>query len=63
MGLRKDAKKIVEAAINAALPHTAVQKALKDIRFSEGKLVLISIGKAGWSMAKAASGLLHVIMH
>lgn len=58
MGLRNDAKKIVDAAINAALPNTAVEKALNDINFSEGKLVLIATGKAAWSMAKTASDLL-----
>lgn len=58
MGLRNDAKKIVDAAINAALPNTAVEKALNDIKFSEGKLVLIATGKAAWSMAKTASDLL-----
>ena len=58
MELRNDAKKIVNAAIDAALPHTAVQKALKEISFSEGRLILVAIGKAGWSMAKAATDLL-----
>ena len=60
MGLRNDAKKIVDAAINAALPNTAVEKALKDIDLNnkKGRLILISIGKAAWSMAKTASDLL-----
>ncbi len=58
MKLRNDAQKIIDAAINAALPHTAVQKALADIDFSGGKLILISMGKAAWSMAKAASDIL-----
>lgn len=58
MGLREDAQKIIDSAINAALPHTAVKKAIEGIDFSGGKLVLVSIGKAGWSMAKAASDLL-----
>jgi len=58
LGLREDAQKIIDSAINAALPHTAVKKAIEGIDFSGGKLVLVSIGKAGWSMAKAASDLL-----
>lgn len=58
MELRNDAKKIVGAAINAALPDTAVKKALKDAEFSEGKLILIAIGKAAWAMAKSATDLL-----
>jgi len=58
MSLRDDSNKIIESAINAALPDTAVKKALQDEDFSGGKLVLISIGKAAWSMAKAACDLL-----
>lgn len=58
MKLRNDAQVIVEAAIDAALPHTAVQKALLGVDFSGGRLILIAIGKAAWSMAKAASDLL-----
>lgn len=58
MKLRDDAQKIIDAAINSALPHTAVQKALEGTDFSGGKLILVSVGKAAWSMAKAASDLL-----
>ncbi len=64
MNLREDAGKIIKSAIKSALPNTAVQKALKDEDFlnslnsSNGKLVLIAIGKAAWSMAKAASDIL-----
>jgi glycerate 2-kinase len=58
MSLRSDANKIIEAAITAALPDTAVKKALKDLDFSGGKLLLVAIGKAAWSMAKAASDIL-----
>jgi hydroxypyruvate reductase len=58
MSLRDDSNKIIESAINAALPDTAVKKALQDEDFSGGKLVLVSIGKAAWSMAKAACDLL-----
>ncbi|HHW22567.1 MAG TPA: glycerate kinase [Clostridiaceae bacterium] len=58
MSLRTDANKIIESAINAALPDTAVKKALQDEDFSGGRLVLVSIGKAAWSMAKAAYDLL-----
>ena len=53
--LRQDADRIIEAAIHAALPDTAVKKALKEIAFPEGgRLVLIATGKAAWQMAKAA---------
>ena len=53
--LRQDADRIIEAAIHAALPDTAVKKALKEISFrKDGRLILIATGKAAWQMAKAA---------
>ncbi|HEY8392352.1 MAG TPA: glycerate kinase [Capillibacterium sp.] len=58
MSLRTDAQKIIEAAITAALPDTAVKKALSGEDFSGGDLVLVAIGKAAWSMAKAACEVL-----
>ncbi len=58
MSLRADAQKIIEAAITAALPDTAVKKALGGEDFSGGRLVLVAIGKAAWSMAKAACEVL-----
>lgn len=58
MNLKKDAYKIIDAAINSALPDTAVKKALQELEMPKGRLLLVSIGKAGWSMAKAASDVL-----
>ena len=54
MSLRQDADTIIKAAINAALPDTAVKKALSEASFGTGKLVLVAAGKAAWQMAKAA---------
>ena len=54
MTLRQDADKIIKDALYAALPDTAVKKALKEIKFSKGKVLLVSVGKAAWQMAKAA---------
>lgn len=54
MNLRLDSNKIIESAINSALPNNAVRKALQDEDFSGGKLILVSIGKAAWSMAQSA---------
>lgn len=54
MSVRTDADKIMKAALNAALPDTAVQKALKDLPEIPGKLVLVAAGKAAWQMAYAA---------
>jgi len=60
--LYDDAKKIIDAAIEAALPDTAVKKALAEIDRlegkplgTEGKLVLVAAGKAAWQMASVAA--------
>ena len=54
MALRQDADRIIKNALFAALPDTAVKKALGEIKFSDGKVVLVALGKAAWQMAKAA---------
>ncbi len=53
-GLRADAECIIAAALAAAQPDRAVQAALAGRQFGGGRLYLLSIGKAGWQMAKAA---------
>lgn len=58
MNLRNDAQLIIDAAIKAALPDSAVKKALEGHEFLGGKLLLIAIGKAAWSMAKTACDIL-----
>lgn len=58
MSIRSDAKLIINNALNAALPDTAVQKALTRLPKISGKLVLVAVGKAAWQMAKAASDAL-----
>ena len=54
MSVRQDADIIIEKAIAAAMPDTAVQKALKEIDFEGRTVHLVAIGKAGWQMAYAA---------
>lgn len=51
--LRKDAQTIIGQAVQAVLPDEAVQRALKEQNFP-GWVILISVGKAAWQMAKAA---------
>lgn len=46
MSLFQDANIIMQAALHAALPDTAVEKALKELPRYSGKLVLIAAGKA-----------------
>ena len=53
---------IINNAIKAVLPESAVKEALqrKDFqaRLNKGRLIVASIGKAAWRMAKAASDIL-----
>ena len=58
MSLRDDAQRIIDAAIGAAMPDTAVRKALAQFEQPKGKLILIAAGKAAWQMAKAAQDAL-----
>lgn len=51
--LREHADAIVKASIKAVQPDEAVARALAGKEFP-GKVVLVSAGKAGWQMAKAA---------
>lgn len=51
-----DARKIINDAIHASLPDEAVKKAICGKNFAfKGKVIVISIGKAAWNMAKAAA--------
>ena len=51
--LRCDAEKIARGAIAAVSPEAAVRRVLTGKTFS-GRLYLVSVGKAGWKMARAA---------
>ena len=53
MELREQADFIVQRSIAAVLPDAAVKRALEDFYFT-GRIRLVSVGKAGWQMAKAA---------
>ncbi|MBR1635996.1 MAG: glycerate kinase [Lachnospiraceae bacterium] len=52
--LRKMADQIVKESIRRVLPDEAVKRALKGFAPPEGKLILVSAGKAAWQMAAAA---------
>lgn len=54
MSILSDANCIINAALHAALPDTAVERALGELPSCSGKLVLIAAGKAAWQMAAAA---------
>lgn len=62
MSLHDDALLIARRAIEDALPGSAVKNALKTERHflnAPGRLILIAVGKAGWSMAQAALSCAH----
>jgi glycerate 2-kinase len=54
MNLRRDAQKIMEAALLRAQPDEAVRQALAGRDFSGGRRILIAVGKAAWPMAREA---------
>lgn len=54
MRVVEDAQIIMKAALDAALPDTAVKKALTELPEYQGKLILVAVGKAAWQMAAAA---------
>ena len=58
MSIRTDADSIISSVIRDAMPDEAVEKALREFTRPKGRLVLVSIGKAGWQMAKAAVDIL-----
>lgn len=55
--LRKNANQIIEEAIASVAPEEAVKKALQNQHF-QGRVYMVAVGKAGYSMAKAASSML-----
>ena len=54
MSIFDDASSIMNAALHAALPDTAVEQALHSLPAYSGRLILIAVGKAAWQMAAAA---------
>lgn len=58
MDLRDECDYIVKKSIEKVLPDNAVRSALKDFVPASGKTVLVAVGKAAWSMANAAYGVL-----
>lgn len=58
MNLKQDAEAVIAAALQAAMPDTAVQKALQTLPPCRGRLVLVAVGKAAWQMASAALAVL-----
>ena len=53
MSLKNDCKNIIEYSLKKVQPDVVVKNALNGRKFS-GRVVLVSVGKAGWTMADAA---------
>ncbi|MBQ2697841.1 MAG: DUF4147 domain-containing protein [Clostridia bacterium] len=58
MSLHDHAQAIIRAALDRARPDDAVRRALEGVTFGPGRLVLLAVGKAAWTMANAACELL-----
>ena len=56
--MKDDCLYIVKEAIARVLPDEAVKRALGGREFPDGRLILVSVGKAAWSMASAAHSVL-----
>lgn len=58
MGLKRDADRIIEAALQGVMPDEAVARALAGKTFGGGRVYLVAAGKAAWQMAGTAAGIL-----
>lgn len=58
MDLRKDADRIISAALRKVMPDEAVARALEGRSFDRGKVYLVAAGKAAWQMTKTAAAIL-----
>lgn len=58
MDLKKDADRIIKAALRKVMPDEAVAQALTGKCFHEGSVYLVAAGKAAWQMAKTAAAIL-----
>ena len=56
--LKEELRAIAREVIAESLPDAAVRRALAGLPAARGKTLVVSVGKAGWQMAKAAAGLL-----
>ena len=56
--LRSDAEKIYTYAISSSLPDRAVKNCLSSLALPKENIIVISVGKAAWTMASAAQEVL-----
>lgn len=58
MDLKRDADRIIRAALQKVMPDEAVAQALAGKAFGGGRVYLVAAGKAAWQMAKTAVSIL-----
>ncbi|MCH3961782.1 MAG: glycerate kinase [Solobacterium sp.] len=56
--IKADAHAIIDHALKTAMPGPSVQKALQKMSFGTGRIYVLSIGKAAYTMAEAAQKVL-----
>ena len=66
MSMREDASGIIQSSISSVLPGQNVKKILTETDFGSSRIIVLSIGKAAYTMAKAAEdvdALRAVLLH
>lgn len=58
MTLREEAELIIKEALQKVMPDEAVKNALSNKDFGNGRIYVVSAGKAAWQMAKSAADIL-----
>ena len=56
--IKDDAYAMIEESISRVLPYEETVKVLKGRNFHDGKIIVVAVGKAAWTMAKAAKDTL-----
>ncbi|MBR5571152.1 MAG: glycerate kinase [Oscillospiraceae bacterium] len=63
MSVNRDAQKIIDAALAACMPDQAVRRAMSEHTVTDGRVILVAIGKAAWQMASCAAEILGEKLH
>ena len=61
--INNDTRNIIDSSIGSCLPDSVVKNALQGFDPGKGRVILISIGKAAWTMANAAVGFIGDIQY
>ncbi|MBR5048735.1 MAG: DUF4147 domain-containing protein [Erysipelotrichaceae bacterium] len=56
--MNRDLKQIIDHVIQQASPYNALKKQLESAVFKDGRILVVSVGKAGWIMARCAADCL-----